>query len=58
MRALTARIIGARLGDPRVTPAQIGDGFGGKTVRYVEPMVAIVLKTSRLPTIRRLSLCC
>ena len=49
MRALTAQIIGARLGDLRVTPAEIGGGFGGKTVTYLEPVAAILSKKSGLP---------
>ncbi len=49
MRALTAQIIGARLGDLRVTPAEIGGGFGGKTVTYLEPVAATLSKKSGLP---------
>ena len=40
MRALTAQILGCRIGDLRVTPAEIGGGFGGKTVTYLEPVAA------------------
>jgi len=46
MRALTAQILGARLGDIRVTPAEIGGGFGGKTVTYLEPVAATLSKKS------------
>jgi len=49
MRAQTAQIIGARLGDLRVTPAEIGGGFGGKTVTYLEPVAATLSKKSGLP---------
>jgi CO/xanthine dehydrogenase Mo-binding subunit len=49
MRALTAQVIGARLGDLRVTPAEIGGGFGGKTVTYLEPVAATLSKKSGLP---------
>ena len=49
MRALTAQVLGARLGDLRVTPAEIGGGFGGKTVTYLEPVAAILSKKSGLP---------
>jgi hypothetical protein len=49
MRALTAQIIGAALGDLRVTPAEIGGGFGGKTVTYLEPVAAVLSKKSGLP---------
>jgi CO/xanthine dehydrogenase Mo-binding subunit len=49
MRAQTAQIIGARLGDLRVTPAEIGGGFGGKTVTYLEPLAATLSRKSGLP---------
>jgi CO/xanthine dehydrogenase Mo-binding subunit len=49
MRALSAQIMGATLGDLRVTPAEIGGGFGGKTVTYLEPVAAILSKKSGLP---------
>ncbi|MGE0222267.1 MAG: xanthine dehydrogenase family protein molybdopterin-binding subunit [Acetobacteraceae bacterium] len=49
MRALTAQILGARISDLRVTPAEIGGGFGGKTVTYLEPVAAILSKKSGLP---------
>ena len=49
IRALTAQIIGAQLGDLRVTPAEIGGGFGGKTVTYLEPVAAILSKKCGLP---------
>ena len=49
MRALTAQIMGKSLGDLRVTPAEIGGGFGGKTVTYLEPVAATLSKKSGLP---------
>ncbi|HYZ24657.1 MAG TPA: xanthine dehydrogenase family protein molybdopterin-binding subunit [Rhodopila sp.] len=49
MRALTAQVMGARLGDIRVAPAEIGGGFGGKTVTYLEPVAATLSKKSGLP---------
>ena len=49
MRALTAQIMGKALGDLRVTPAEIGGGFGGKTVAYLEPVAATLSKKSGLP---------
>ncbi len=49
MRALTAQIIGAPLGNLRVTPAEIGGGFGGKTVTYLEPVAATLSRKSGLP---------
>ncbi|NES92104.1 xanthine dehydrogenase family protein molybdopterin-binding subunit, partial [Okeania sp. SIO2B9] len=38
MRALTAQILGWDTGRLKVTPAEIGGGFGGKTTIYVEPV--------------------
>lgn len=49
IRALTAQVIGARLSDIRVTPAEIGGGFGGKTVTYLEPVAAVLSRKSGLP---------
>ncbi len=49
MRALTAQIIGAKLGDIRVTPAEIGGGFGGKTVTYLEPVASLLSRKAGLP---------
>jgi len=49
MRALSAQILGARIGDLRVTPAEIGGGFGGKTVTYLEPLAATLSRKSGLP---------
>jgi CO/xanthine dehydrogenase Mo-binding subunit len=49
MRALTAQILGCRIGDLRVTPAEIGGGFGGKTVTYLEPIAAVLSRKSGLP---------
>ncbi len=42
IRALTSRLVGMEVGNLRVHPAEIGGGFGGKNVPYVEP-VALVL---------------
>ena len=49
MRALTAKIIGCKIGDLRVTPAEIGGGFGGKTVAYLEPVAAVLSRKSGMP---------
>src|ERR1700744_5745227 len=49
MRSLTAQILGAKLGDIRVTPAEIGGGFGGKTVTYLEPVAAMLSRKAGLP---------
>jgi len=49
MRALTAQILQKRISDIRVTPAEIGGGFGGKTVAYLEPVATILSLKSGLP---------
>jgi CO/xanthine dehydrogenase Mo-binding subunit len=49
MRALTARVLDWKLGDIRVTPAEIGGGFGGKTVTYLEPVAALLSRKSSRP---------
>ncbi|MBN8903375.1 MAG: xanthine dehydrogenase family protein molybdopterin-binding subunit, partial [Rhodospirillales bacterium] len=49
MRALTAQILGVKIGDLRVTPAEIGGGFGGKTVTYLEPVAALLSRKAGLP---------
>lgn len=46
VRGLTAKILGMNLADLKVNPAEIGGGFGGKTVVYVEP-VAIALSKKK-----------
>ncbi|MEM7406960.1 MAG: xanthine dehydrogenase family protein molybdopterin-binding subunit [Pseudomonadota bacterium] len=45
VRNLTAKICGISIGDLKVTPSEIGGGFGGKTVVYLEPLA---LTLSRL----------
>ena len=50
VRGLTAKILGMNLADLKVNPAEIGGGFGGKTVVYVEPVtMALSKKKSGLP---------
>jgi CO/xanthine dehydrogenase Mo-binding subunit len=49
IRALTGRLLGMKLSDIRVTPAEIGGGFGGKTVIYLEPAAALLAKKSGRP---------
>jgi CO/xanthine dehydrogenase Mo-binding subunit len=49
MRALTAQIVGAKIGDLRFTPAEIGGGFGGKTVTYLEPVAVVLSRKAGLP---------
>ena len=49
VRGLTAKILGMNLADLKVNPAEIGGGFGGKTVVYVEPVAMSLSKKSGLP---------
>jgi CO/xanthine dehydrogenase Mo-binding subunit len=49
VRALTAKLLNMPVGDLRVTPAEIGGGFGGKTVVYIEPVAALLSKKSGRP---------
>ena len=49
VRGLTAKILGMNLADLKVNPAEIGGGFGGKTVVYVEPVTMALSKKSGLP---------
>ena len=49
VRALTAKLLGIPVGDLRVYPAEIGGGFGGKTVVYLEPVAAMLSKKCGLP---------
>ena len=48
VRAMCAKILGLSLHDIRVTPAEIGGGFGGKTTVYLEPVaLALSIKCGR-----------
>ncbi len=49
MRALTAQLLGLKLGDLRVYAAEIGGGFGGKTVTYLDPVAAKLSQKSGRP---------
>ena len=49
MRALTAQILQKPVGDIRVYPAEIGGGFGGKTVTYLEPVATLLSMKSGQP---------
>ena len=49
MRALTAKIVGMPLGDLRVYPAEIGGGFGGKTITYLDPIAVVLSRKSGYP---------
>jgi CO/xanthine dehydrogenase Mo-binding subunit len=48
IRAYTAKLLGIDMSNIRVNPAEIGGGFGGKTLIYLEPVaVALSRKTGR-----------
>ncbi len=42
VRALTAKLLNKSVGDVRCAPAEIGGGFGGKTVVYLEPVAGLL----------------
>ncbi len=49
VRAYTSRIVGAEIADIRAIPAEIGGGFGGKTIVYLEPIAYMLSKKSGRP---------
>src|ERR1700751_5662410 len=49
VRAYTSRIVGADIADIRAIPAEIGGGFGGKTIVYLEPLAFMLSKKSGRP---------
>src|ERR1700755_2698482 len=49
VRAMTAYLTGIPQSDIRAIPAEIGGGFGGKTIVYLEPVAALLAKKSGRP---------
>ncbi|MEN9589445.1 MAG: hypothetical protein RLZZ481_1231, partial [Pseudomonadota bacterium] len=49
VRAYTAKLVGMEISNLLVHPAEIGGGFGGKTVVYVEPMAVLLSRKTGLP---------
>ena len=49
VRSLTAKLTGMTIGDIKVNPAEIGGGFGGKTIVYLEPVAVTLSKKSGHP---------
>ncbi len=49
VRVYTAKLLGMAIGDVLVHPAEIGGGFGGKTVVYVEPIALALSKKTGHP---------
>ena len=46
VRAYTAKLLGIDMANIRVNPAEIGGGFGGKTLVYLEPVAVALSKKS------------
>jgi CO/xanthine dehydrogenase Mo-binding subunit len=49
VRAYCAKLLGIDISDIRVIPAEIGGGFGGKTLVYLEPVALALSKKSGRP---------
>src|SRR5215216_5949143 len=49
VRAMTAHLTGFPQSDIRAIPAEIGGGFGGKTIVYLEPLATLLAKKSGRP---------
>jgi len=49
VRAHCARLLGMDIGKVRVTASEIGGGFGGKTVVYLEPLAVALSKKAKRP---------
>ena len=49
VRNLTAKLTGMTIGDLKVNPAEIGGGFGGKTIVYLEPVALTLSRMSGHP---------
>ena len=49
VRNYTANILGVEAAQIRVTPAEIGGGFGGKTLVYLEPVAVLLSKKAGRP---------
>ena len=46
VRAYTAKLLGIDIANIRCTPAEIGGGFGGKTLIYLEPVAVALSRKS------------
>ena len=49
VRTYCAKVLGLEISNIRVTPAEIGGGFGGKTVVYLEPLALALSRQSGHP---------
>ena len=48
-RTAIAKILDCKVGDMKVIPSEIGGGFGGKTVVYLEPVAVLLSKRAGRP---------
>ena len=49
VRSLTAQVLGQSVGSIKVIPSEIGGGFGGKTIVYLEPLAVKMSAISGRP---------
>ena len=49
VRSMTAGVLGKSVGEIKVTPSEIGGGFGGKTVIYLEPVAVKLSEVTGRP---------
>ena len=49
VRSLTAAVLGEKVGNIKVIPSEIGGGFGGKTIIYLEPLAVKMSQLSGRP---------
>ena len=49
VRAMSAHLTGTQQSDLKAIPAEIGGGFGGKTIVYLEPIALILARKSGRP---------
>ncbi len=49
VRDMTGQLTGTRLSEIRAIPAEIGGGFGGKTIVYLEPLALVLSRKSGRP---------
>jgi len=49
VRAMTSAVTGLPQSDIRAIPAEIGGGFGGKTIVYLEPVATVLARKSGRP---------
>jgi len=55
VRAMCAYLVGMNQSDIRAIPAEIGGGFGGKTIVYLEPLALMLAKKSGKPVKMQMS---